>query len=356
MRHRPPHSGQRLAGRPPGRAGAPSASRRDDDDLAAYLDLLAGAEPNNALLEVRVRHPEQQTMRRWFVEVGARGGLVTQLPLVAARADVYIGCAPRQMLAGTREAVDGAWVAWADVDGPDGARRLAGFVPEPTLIVASGSPGAAHAYWRLPRRVDVAMLEELNRRLAHATGGDPVWAATSILRPPGTLNHKHNPPVSVQQLGGSGVVYEPVDLRDSLPPTPLPPPRLPHQPRSATDDPLLTIPPRLYVERLLGVEVSRSGFVSCPLHIDRTPSLKVYETPERGWMCFSARCRRGGSIYDLAAALWGLGTRGHDFLELRRRLLQTFPPRGSVSQTAGAPLDRGCASINLRSRLPPKPR
>jgi CHC2 zinc finger len=79
------------------------------------------------------------------------------------------------------------------------------------------------------------------------------------------------------------------------------------------------------VEHLLGVEVPRSGFVSCPFHVDRTPSFKVYETPERGWMCFSAHCRRGGSIYDLAAALWGLGTRGQDFLELRRRLLAYFP-------------------------------
>ncbi len=324
MRRPPPRSGQRLAGRPPGRAGAPSASRRDREGLTAYLDLLAGGEHQHALLEVRVRRPDQQTMRRWFVEIRARRCLATQLPLIAARADVYLGCAPRQMRTGTREAVNGGWVAWADVDSPDGVERLSAFVTEPTLIIASGSPGAAHAYWRLSRRANVATIEELNRRLAHATGGDPVWAATSILRPPGTLNHKHDPPVPVRQIGGSGVVYEPVELRDSLPPAPLPPPRLQRQPRPATDDPLLTIPPRLYVERLLNVEVPRSGFVSCPLHVDRTPSLKVYDTPAQGWMCFSAHCRRGGSIYDLAAALYGLDTRGPDFLELRRRLLCVF--------------------------------
>lgn len=319
-----PHSGKRLAGRPPGRAGAPSASRPDVEQLTAYLDMLAGAEPNTALLEIRVRHPEQRTMRRWFVEIGARRGLVTQLPLIAARADVYLGCAPRQMRSGTREAVNGGWVAWADVDGPGGARRLSSFTPEPTLIVASGSPGAAHAYWRLGHRVGVEELEEINRHLTHATDGDPVWAATSILRPPGTRNHKHDPPTPVRRIGGTGAVYEPAQLRDGLPPAPLPPARSSRAPRNTSDDPLLAIPPRVYVEHLLGVEVPRSGFVSCPLHVDRTPSLKVYETPERGWMCFSARCRRGGSIYDLAAALWGLSTRGHDFLELRHRLLQAF--------------------------------
>ncbi len=325
MRRRPPRSSKRLAGRPPGRAGAPSASRPDVDQLTPYLNLLAGTEPSNALLEVRVRHPGQQTMRRWFVEVGARRQLVTQLPLVAARADVYLGCAPRQVRSGTREAVDGGWVAWADVDGPNGARRLSGFTPAPTLIVASGSPGAAHGYWRLADRAGVATLEELNRRLAQATGGDSVWAATSILRPPGTRNHKHDPPAPVRPIGGSGVVCELEELRTSLPPAPLLSPRSSRTTRIATEDPLLPIPPRVYVERLLGVEVPRSGFVSCPLHVDRTPSLKVYETPEAGWYCFSASCRRGGSIYDLAAALWGLGTRGQDFLELRRRLLASFP-------------------------------
>jgi hypothetical protein len=44
----------------------------------------------------------------------------------------------------------------------------------------------------------------------------------------------------------------------------------------------------------------------------------VYETPEGGWYCFS--CKRGTSVYDLAGPLWGLATRGADFLELRRRL------------------------------------
>jgi hypothetical protein len=52
------------------------------------------------------------------------------------------------------------------------------------------------------------------------------------------------------------------------------------------------------------------------------PSLHVYAAPERGWCCYS--CRRGGSIYDLAAELWGVGTRGREFLELRRRLLEAF--------------------------------
>jgi hypothetical protein len=92
--------------------------------------------------------------------------------------------------------------------------------------------------------------------------------------------------------------------------------------RDATGDPLLAIPPAVYVSELLRVRSHPGRKVSCPFHTDERPSLHIYVTPQRGWACFS--CGRGGSIYDLAAATWGIGTRGRDFLELRRRLSATF--------------------------------
>jgi CHC2 zinc finger len=77
------------------------------------------------------------------------------------------------------------------------------------------------------------------------------------------------------------------------------------------------------VARLLGVEVPRHRKVSCPFHTDRHPSLHVYDTPARGWYCFG-RCRRGGTIYDLAAPLYGYAARGEDSLKLRAELHQLF--------------------------------
>jgi hypothetical protein len=60
------------------------------------------------------------------------------------------------------------------------------------------------------------------------------------------------------------------------------------------------------------------------LHDDHTPSLQLYE---HDWYCYGA-CRTGGSIYDLGARLYGLGTRGRGFLELRQRLAdEVLPPR-----------------------------
>jgi hypothetical protein len=89
------------------------------------------------------------------------------------------------------------------------------------------------------------------------------------------------------------------------------------------DDPLLAIPPDVYVRRLLGVEVPRHRKVHCPFHDDRQASLHVYGTAARGWYCFG-RCRRGGTIYDLAAPLYGYDPRGDDFLRLRGELRRLF--------------------------------
>jgi hypothetical protein len=83
-------------------------------------------------------------------------------------------------------------------------------------------------------------------------------------------------------------------------------------------DPLLSVPPPVYFERLTGLRVGRSGKLRCLFHDDRSPSLHVYPEAGRGWYCFG--CGRGGSVYDLAALLWGRDTRGGDFLELRREL------------------------------------
>jgi CHC2 zinc finger len=92
----------------------------------------------------------------------------------------------------------------------------------------------------------------------------------------------------------------------------------PRRARAAPIDALRSVAPAVYVERLTGQRVGRSRKVRCPFHEDQTPSLHVYDDPERGWYCFG--CAQGGSIYDLAALLWQRQPRGADFVELRREL------------------------------------
>lgn len=61
------------------------------------------------------------------------------------------------------------------------------------------------------------------------------------------------------------------------------------------------VTPRDLLEHV-GVYVGRGGFACCPIHREKTASLKVYSDPKRGWHCFG--CGRGGSVIDLAMALW----------------------------------------------------
>jgi len=226
-----------------------------------------------------------------------------------------------------RDAVERAFVLWADCDGDDAVAALEAFAPAPGIVICSGTGANCHAYWPLAEAIGREELERSNRRLAHALGADAASAdAARILRVPGTLSHKHDRPTAVDAIrldvGRELAVGDVVGL--------LPDPPRPSPPRSAAtasvrrgDDPLLTIAPEDYVRRLLGVDVPRDRKVRCPFHEDRHASLHVYETAQRGWYCFGA-CRRGGTIYDLAAPLFGYAPRGEEFLRLRAELHRLF--------------------------------
>lgn len=69
------------------------------------------------------------------------------------------------------------------------------------------------------------------------------------------------------------------------------------------------------VAELYGLHPNRSGFICCPLHHEKTASLKLYSNGS--WHCFG--CNRGGSSIDLVAALYDLSP-----LDAVRRLNEDF--------------------------------
>jgi hypothetical protein len=307
---------------------------------------------------------------------------------------------------------------WVDCDSRESATALEAFRPQPAIVVASSGENR-HAYWLLEDAVDLDRVESVNRGLAVVLGADVRSSdAARILRPAGSVNRKHSPPVAVrllragerrvglvelermipveflllprrarrvlrgapadpllslapalyverltgQRVGRSGKVRCPFHelsgrraVGDGVSPAgsvadasvndrgdgrvsvegmdaQLPreaaegastsPAGLARSPRAcslvASSDPLRSVPPPVYFERLTGLRVGPSGKLRCLFHDDRSPSLHVYREPGRGWYCFG--CGRGGSIYDLAALLSGRGTRGLDFAKLRREL------------------------------------
>lgn len=55
--------------------------------------------------------------------------------------------------------------------------------------------------------------------------------------------------------------------------------------------------------RWYGFAPNRGGFICCPFHHERTPSLKVYDG-ERGFFCFG--CHKGGDVIELVSELLGV--------------------------------------------------
>lgn len=292
--------------------------------LRAYLTMLGG--DGQGWLEVRYR--TKRGMRTLFYPARGRTRQLTRmLGNVSEHSDVYIGCALRAVRAGDKNAVAGSWVAWAELDSRDALDRLASFTPAPTMLISSGTPGHMHAYWALTERASGEQIEDANKRLAHAVGGDPVcFDSTRILRPPGTRNHKHDPALPVRlEEARADRRYPLAALVDGLelPPEPVSPGIGGERTHVHDESDLLTIAPEWYVPVLSGVaELGRDRKVCCPIHQDRTPSLHAYPTPEQGWFCFG--CRRGGSIFDLASHVWKLDTKGPEFIELKARLRETF--------------------------------
>jgi hypothetical protein len=299
-------------------------------DLMRYIAMLASREPAGGFLELRYRNPQGPGMQQHFHYATNTTRIARHILTLAEHSDVYIGVAPRRSRNGGRAAVSRSWVLWADIDTPGAEQNIAALPIAPGVIIRSGSAGHQHLYWPLTEPLTPADVEHANGTLAHALGADTgaVLGAATILRPPGTLNHKHTPPspVTAERVDLRG--HPAADILHGLPALERPtPPRETHTRNGS--DPLLAIEPARYVEILTGQTVPRHRKIHCPLHEDSTPSLHVYEQPQNGWHCYG--CNQGGTIYDLAAHVWGLGTRGKDFIQLRQRLTDLLLPGHTVN-------------------------
>jgi RepB DNA-primase from phage plasmid len=168
--------------------------------LPLQLGALAGNEGASSFLEVRPLSRDGSPMpsERAFVPVRElRRAAAIALELREA-ANVFVGACPRIRESGTAQDVARCWALWADLDGPDALKRLARFRPLPSLVIRTGSPDHAHAYWSLRRAIPGSWAQRCNRRLARALGGD--MASTDparVLRAVGTLNHKSAPAAEV---------------------------------------------------------------------------------------------------------------------------------------------------------------
>jgi hypothetical protein len=293
--------------------------------LELYLRELVGGAHAGQLLDLRWAGSWPE-MRRRFLPASAPERAARLIGALAPSADVYVGVALRERCEGGKRAIAGSRLLFIECDRlPD--PQLASRLP-PTIEIASGTRGHRHLYWCLDALAASERVESANRRLAHALGGDPRSVDIArILRPPDTLNHKSDPPRAVRLLAlRHDARYSLAQLLEELPPMPdvrsdtvrAGPPRMAR--RTELDLRLRAIPASDYALALTGREPDRQGKVLCPFHQEKHASLQLYR--DGSFYCFG--CGRGGSIIDFAAALWGCGTRGEDFLALRAHLARRF--------------------------------
>lgn len=163
--------------------------------LKLQLAAIAGNEPASSFLEVRPFDRTMEPARRSWAPVGELDRAVADVALLAGDLNVFVGVAPRTRQEGTAGAVERVWVLWADLDGPSALELLRDFRPLPSIVIRTGSQDHAHAYWPLRQPISGTWAQRANRRLALALGGDlNATDAARVLRPAGTLNHKHDPP------------------------------------------------------------------------------------------------------------------------------------------------------------------
>jgi hypothetical protein len=272
--------------------------------------MLAGNPQRDQFFDMRYLTPEG-VMRQRFVSALRIHQLARRITDLATATDVYVGVALRERAHGGKSAISGSHLLYIECDDPHAEDRLEGFAHPPTMETASGTPGHLQLYW-WPGCFDIAR----------------------ILRPPDTFNHKHDPPRAVSLLAyREDARYTLAQLTDGLPDDPDPRrpehagPMRPRAGRTMLDRELLAIPAAEYVRVLAGLVPNRAGKVLCPFHHETDPSLQLY--PDGSFYCYGRHnddraCRKGGTIFDFAAALWGIGTRDQDFLELRERLARVF--------------------------------
>lgn len=118
-----------------------------------------------------------------------------------AKYEVYFAPALFSKAEGTKDAVKGSYVLWAEFD--DCSIDVSDLsIPEPSLRIQSSDEKHQHWYWKLQSFcTDTESIESINRGIAYFYGADPSgWDISQILRPPNTVNHKRSLQVKLIEL------------------------------------------------------------------------------------------------------------------------------------------------------------
>lgn len=165
-----------------------------------YADLLWGGDTGWAALALgdnphyeNGKYKHSQFSQRFYRWPDDRPRLIADAIANAPKADVYVAPMLRADRCRAKGNGIGGRYIWCDVDDdwtPDHQAKLDTIWTTGSFVVLSGTEGHRHLYLTLGVHVDIDTVTTLNKRLAKHLGGDAKWSDESLLRLPGTFNHK----------------------------------------------------------------------------------------------------------------------------------------------------------------------
>ena len=193
-------------------------------DLKNFLELLFSTD---AWIEIRAKNTKENRWISDFLHTDyiSDDEKIKILMNLKNDHDIYFGVGARKRHGGrTKDDVLYLKTCWIDIDEKDPKKKrekieeLKRWFKPPTIIVDSG--GGLHVYFVLKEPVyetDFQRVVAVNRGLAQEFNGDRAVASdiARILRLPGTLNHKYDPPRPVKILYfNPQALYDLTDLED----------------------------------------------------------------------------------------------------------------------------------------------
>lgn len=184
-------------------------------ELSEFFDTLWGDQEGYVYLPNKdIKNPEDPVWTKIFFKWPEQKDNVIKYSLVTSAKGLEVFCAPAifKETRATKDAVKGSYVLWADFDGNAPAEWPATLatltqdspthVPPPTMRVQSSKEGNEHVYWRLESFCEnIGQIEDRNRAIAYILRTDVSgWDCNQILRPPGTINHKRELPVTLRNI------------------------------------------------------------------------------------------------------------------------------------------------------------
>ena len=180
-------------------------------DLEDFCDFLYGTESGWVRMPLKEPTTGQWSENFNFYWPNEKQKIIDHVEQYTSVHNVYMSPGLFYEPSGKLEHVKGANVAWAEFDGvlPTVDLMQENNIPEPTLRIRSSISGREHWYWRYDSFQDLATVQEINKALAYSLGADTSgWDGGQVLRPVGSINHKHKDKPSVTIIKQNHTAYD----------------------------------------------------------------------------------------------------------------------------------------------------